>query len=74
MLLARMKTSSKKTAGFAEIRQPPGAREDIPPLPDDFPRTLPPMKRDWVWWSLAAGFSGMGTAFLALLWMTRYLF
>jgi hypothetical protein len=31
------------------------------------------MKRDWVWWSLAAGFSGMGTAFFALLWMTRYL-
>jgi hypothetical protein len=31
------------------------------------------MKRDWVWWSLAVGFSGMGMAFLALLWMARHL-
>jgi len=68
-----MKTSSKKTSSFGEIRQPPSARDDIPPLPDDFPRKRAPMKRDWVWWSLAFGFSGMGTSFVALLLMARHL-
>ncbi|HUP95469.1 MAG TPA: hypothetical protein VM164_11200 [Burkholderiales bacterium] len=64
-----------KTASLApEMRLPPGAQRDIPPFPDEFaPRRRVPMKRDWVWWSLAFGFSGMGTAFLALVWIARHL-
>jgi hypothetical protein len=69
MLAARMKTASFAPA----TSQPPRAQNDAPPFPDDFPRKRVPMKRDWVWWSLAAGFSGMGMAFLALLWMARHL-
>ena len=70
MLVARMKTASFAPATRAYLQ---AHERDTPPLPDEVPHRRIPMKRDWLWWSLAVGFSGMGMSLLALVLMARHL-